>query len=86
MKKVPWVTIHDGKMVQDIVDKRTVRNKNGFKAMFFASGKEVKGRPVLWPLGHPLNGTQKCTNFTKVFLLKIDHFDYFFLEDCEQYN
>ena len=77
MKKVPWVTIHDGKMVQDIVDKRTVRNKNGFKAMFFASGKEVKGRPVLWPLGHPLNGTQKCTNFTKVFLLKIDHFDYF---------
>ena len=78
MKKVPWVTIHDGKMVQDIVDKRTMRNKkNGFKAMFFASGKEVKGRPVLWPLGHPLNGTQKCTNFTKVFLLKIDHFDYF---------
>ena len=54
--------------------------------MFFASGKEVKGRPVLWPLGHPLNGTQKCTNFTKVFLLEIDHFDYLFLEDCEQYN
>ena len=24
------------------------------------------GRAVLWPLGHPLNGTQKCTNFTTV--------------------
>ena len=24
------------------------------------------GRPVLWPPGHPLNGTQKCKNVTTV--------------------